>query len=312
MWPTPPPAWLQPWAIWRFAGRTGPRPDGVPVPPPPWAYNFLQWCEWKRKGSPPPKPSGFPKTIPDWAWVILKAINKAVPKPAPTPPVPLPPSPVVNKSFFTLKSSVDFTHPGGETENAVGMKAAGFEYCVLNVQDGATWEDWADTRRECDKAGVSYGVGGRPQSPDELRWQLDYALQVGSDFCVLNIENEFETTLKPPVVAQAIVDSRYTDPIMIDTVGWLYNATVYTPLVHLPLMLQVYQEDMKFPPEQLPKKVDDCLWHAREKGFTDIAVQFQSYRADPSMYAFWGSKPRNFFTGNVCGAEGWAKWRVPK
>lgn len=101
-WPVPLPQWFWPWAAWRLAGTTGPRPPA-------------------------------PKRIPAWAWLRLSYM-KARPR-VPASQASKVPFPFNGRGIFLLE-------PRGGTEDLAAWKEAGGTYVLLNLayRDGGNWD----------------------------------------------------------------------------------------------------------------------------------------------------------------------------
>lgn len=325
-WPLVAPDWLIPWCIWRFNGKVGPRPAS-PALIPFWAWCVLQWIAWRRVQKVTVRPVCAPALIPAWAFQTLLAVNKVVPPPiasppAPEPPPPIeppsstPPPPVQPRTFFTTNSGAMMVAPGGQTETGTDMRSAGMKWASLNCADEWQWADWAKTVSNLRLAGIVAVVEGRCRDSLGLQHLLDIAVAENVSV-LLNIEDEFKNGSLPPALVESMVGTAraahpgWTGQVALSTVGWVYNAVDYGPVADWPVLLQVYVEDMDIDPASLPVVVDSCIVHANAKGFTDIAVSFQSYRALPSWYAFWHGKPRSYFTGDIIGAtSSWPEWAV--
>ena len=194
------------------------------------------------------------------------------------------------------------------------MASAGFGWGAIDVVDGHAFEDWSKSVQSMSGAGLRVPLWGRVANLPN--WDVTVLLEEGRanhSAVVLNIEDEFKT--KPPKAFEAQIRAwrrahpTYTREIVLNTVGWLYNDVDYSAIAHRPVQLQVFATDMHIAPADLPRVTNDCISHARLKGFRDISVCFQTYGvADPSWYVFWPGV-RSYFTGDIIGASiGWDKW----
>ena len=155
-WPVAPPAWILPWAIWRFRGEVGPAPAGTPREIPPYGWGFLKWAAWRRKGAIPPRPAlttkaPIPTKIPTWGWTTLKQLNIAVPL-APPPPPPPPANPVPPSSW-RLRNPLVFTSWGWLTDSdfrnveVIAGRMAAARVGTVALQIGMFPEDVPDRLR---------------------------------------------------------------------------------------------------------------------------------------------------------------------
>lgn len=219
----------------------------------------------------------------------------------------------MSKSFYTTHSGALFVSPGGQSEQGPQMAAVGYSWGAVDIVDQHPWADWSTTVKSLVGAGLRVPVWGRVQNAS-----IAQIIDVGAQFhvpCLLDIEDEFKTTIPPAVAEMEIraakaAHSGYTREIVINTNGWLYNDVDYSPLAHRPLQLQIMVSDMHLSPADLPRVTNDCIVHARLKGFRDIGVTFQAFgAAEPEWYDYWAGKPRSYFTGDWIGAQSaWGKW----
>jgi len=219
----------------------------------------------------------------------------------------------VARSYYTTHSGVMFVSPGGQSEHGSEVAAAGYKWAALNVADGHGWSDWQSSTPQFLAAGMRVPIWGRVANSSVATIQ-GLAVQLRRP-CILDIEDEFKVT-SPLVFEREIRAARpagFTRETVISTVGWLYNDVDYKPIAHRPLLLQIFATDMRRDPSELQSVTNDCLLHARAKGFSDIGVTFQTYGdAKPEWYAFWGSRARSLFSGDAVGAaSAWASWSVP-
>lgn len=185
------------------------------------------------------------------------------------------------------------------------MKNAGMRWLALNVGDHS-WESW---RVVVDRA--------RAISLTVIPWarcytieQIDRLLSIASDVsfqAIVNVEDEFKSTLSPDDVAKRIAFYDDVDSA-ISTPAWLYNDVDYRALSQTPFLLQLFASDMRREPRELEQIQKDCCLHAREKGIENVGVTFQTYfPAQPEWYSYW-SGVRSYFTGDDIGQGSWSKW----
>lgn len=194
------------------------------------------------------------------------------------------------------------------------MKAAGMQWLALNVREHAPAE-WDVVRSRADALNMPCKPWARLGLPDqgETRDDCLVMLQTIYQACdawgengIPNVETEFERIFPPDELA-AEIDHRIEG---LSSVAWLYNAVNFTPVAHLPLLLQIFKTDNRWTVDEIEKRQADCVLHAREKGFTYVGVTFQTYGgAQPSWYAYH-SGTRSYFTGDDIGGGQWAPWKV--
>lgn len=193
------------------------------------------------------------------------------------------------------------------------MYQNGYRWGAINVADN-NWSDWSVTIKRFAQAGLRTPVWGRVQNTSVEQIMLNAIYH--NRPCILNIEDEFKTR-SPADFNNEIREIRLAHPnwkkaLIINTVGWLYNDIDYKPIARRPVQLQIMVDDMKLTPADLPRVTNDCIVHARDKGFSDISVTFQAFStAHPEWYDFW-KLARNYFTGDWIGAQAaWPQWKVP-
>lgn len=166
-WPSEPPAWLEPWTIWKLRAETGPRPPTAPTKIPQYGWEFLTWVLWRRKNRPPPRPDII-ADIPQWAYPVLKRIMIAVPL-VPPPPPPPPPNPIPASSWglpgpvlFTAWGWLNDSRWRDTNEGLADAARAGVRTILL--QGGMFG---ADVPRRCRDYIEHVGVWGEAGSRDD-------------------------------------------------------------------------------------------------------------------------------------------------
>jgi uncharacterized protein YraI len=217
------------------------------------------------------------------------------------------------RSFYTSHYGVMFVAPGGQSENGPQIAQAGYKWCAINVADGDGWDAWSESIRQFRAQGMRVPVWGRVQNMP-LESIMDIAIRNHVPV-ILNIEDEFKAT--PPAIWEQRIKAvkaahpTYTREIVISTVGWVYNDVNYLPIGHRPVLLQVFPSDMHRDPSELPLVTPACIAHAKQKGWRDVGVTFQTYAdAQPSWYDFY-SRAYSLFHGDGVGAQSaWNRWAV--
>lgn len=139
------------------------------------------------------------------------------------------------------------------------------------------------------------------------------ATRWNSTWILPNLEAEATTTCPPWRAKEAVELSGWDGKVGWSMQGWLpgtsgggQEGADYTPINSDPVLLQIFPEDLRWTPSEIPGKQADCVWHARvDKGFTHIGVTYQTYRAFPEWYDLTGN--HSVFTGDAIGGQ-WAKW----
>jgi hypothetical protein len=144
---------------------------------------------------------------------------------------------------------------------------------------------------------------------DRLSLLRDVALLWGSDTILPNYENESDM-YQPHLLHAWLYDflgwQGFTG---WSTQAWLPNDTNYRLFCEHgdSVLLQIFPEDLRWDPADIPEKLGDCVAHAREKGFTYVGVTYQSYRTSPEWFDC-GAFCHSTFTGNTILEGEWGKW----
>jgi hypothetical protein len=203
------------------------------------------------------------------------------------------------------------------------MHAAGMTWLALNLGDGHTWDDWRVVVTRARARAVQVIPWARCRTLAELEALLTEADLRGFR-AIANIEDEFERdgdhgpAPMPPAKVREVIDDYPDLAVSFSTGGWLMNDVDYAPIAHRPVLLQVFAQDLKRPPAELPKVTADCIAHAHDKGFKHVGVTCQAYgeegvgygRAEAEWYSFLGLKPRSIYTGDDVGAGNWPSWQA--
>lgn len=140
-----------------------------------------------------------------------------------------------------------------------------------------------------------------------LKMLVDCAVAWNTDWILPNYEDEAKT-ITPHTVVQLLKGTGWQGNTGWSMQGWQPNDVDYSPMNDDPVLLQIFPEDLKWLPPEIPKKTGDCVYHARvDHGFTYVGVTYQSYRnAIPEWYDV--DIPHSAFTGNTIPATEWHDW----
>ena len=186
------------------------------------------------------------------------------------------------------------------------MKTAGMDWLAMNIGDGQTWEDWKTVVDRCYQNSVVPIPWARCRTLVDLTSLMWEAEQVSFNV-IANLEDELKDVLPPNKVAATFSMFDQMN-IALSCPGWLYNDINYGALGRLPVLLQIFPQDAHWSFDQLEGKQDDCVEHARAKGFTWVGVTYQTYGgALPAWYSF-NQGTRSYFTGDDIGAGNWEAW----
>lgn len=197
------------------------------------------------------------------------------------------------------------------------MAAAGFEWLGLNIADYFPGE-WSTVRQRAALEGVvclpkaRLGVPEAGATKESCLAKLS-ALCLTADawdtpYLIVNAEHELSQGIITPSEIADIVGERQA---AISSEANLYWAVDWTPLIHLPVLLQVYPQDARLEPktpERIAQWQAECVRGARERAcFTYVGVTLQTYGgAQPEWYDL--STVYSVFTGDDIGYGNWSKW----
>lgn len=145
------------------------------------------------------------------------------------------------------------------------------------------------------------------QFEQHIRHLVNIAKIWGCDTIMPNYENEAERFA--PSIANAVIhDAGWTSHVGWSTQGWLPNDTDFSPIKDDPVLLQIFPQDMRFPPDQVNQKIKDCVYHARAHlGFTYVGVTYQTYGS--ATYDWYDNTiSHSVYPGNLIPAADWVKW----
>ncbi len=92
--------------------------------------------------------------------------------------------------------------------------------------------------------------------------------------------------------------------------GWLANSPDYRSMAGDSVHLQIFPADMRWAIADIPRKMGDCVEHARDKGFTYVGVTYQTYASAQPAWFDVGSYQHSTFPGNQILAAEWPQWYV--
>lgn len=157
-------------------------------------------------------------------------------------------------------------------------------------------------------AHVAWGEG-----LDHIREQLQLLVTTAriwnTDWILPNYEDE-ASTFAPSIVKKELDDTGWQGNTGWSVQGWVPNDVDYSPMGNDPALLQIFPTDLRWPKDYatIKAKMGDCIYHAREGGFTYISVTYQTYdNATPSLYDV-ESYQHSTFPGNVILSGEWPSW----
>ena len=142
-----------------------------------------------------------------------------------------------------------------------------------------------------------------------LRTLVDTARIWGTDIIMPNYEDEADR-ITPHQVAIALEEIGWTGDVGWSTQAWLPNGPDWTALTYDPVLLQIFPTDNGWPSDYatIKQKMEQCVWHARNKGFTYVGVTYQTYAgATPALYDC-ASCMHSVYPGNQLQAGDWPQW----
>lgn len=204
-----------------------------------------------------------------------------------------------NKNFLFL----DNPRSGAEAYLAE-MKSAGFEGMFCNVHSYAP-EEWSLIRQRAERQGMFCGPWARidPEGKDFDVIVLDTLVRIADDWdaapFIINAEKELDNT--GATYTQIIADEVGTRDAAISMEAWLFSAVDWTPVAHLPILLQI------FPIESDPAKDPAaCKQHAQACGIDCAYFTFGTYGGmNPADFTL--KAPYSLFTADACGGV-FAPW----
>lgn len=129
----------------------------------------------------------------------------------------------------------------------------------------------------------------------------------GETLILPNYESEAETYAPVDVANHLYNVMDWDGDTGWSTLAWLQNAVDWSPLHRDPVLLQIFQKDNQWAPDQIKQMQADCVFHARvQEGFTYVGVTFQVNDAQPNWYDLAGS--HSVFPGNLINHGEWGTW----
>jgi hypothetical protein len=180
------------------------------------------------------------------------------------------------------------------------------DWVAINVGDYPP-KEWDSIVQRAKAAGLEVVPWRRCWDTIGLASLLEIAAARGW-YAIANLEKELEGALPAEVAGPMI--ARYPElEVAISTEGWLYENVSWRAFAGCPVLLQLFPADMHRDPDELPDIQVDCVRRARDFGFRNVGVTYQTYHgADPAWYAFWPGV-RSYYTGDDIGGS-WDAWAV--
>jgi hypothetical protein len=200
-------------------------------------------------------------------------------------------------------------HDGG-VENVQEMKTAGMEYVALNIGD-LPMEAWDVVRDRARIADVHVLPKARCYSVGIVDRLVQAARAWGSLGIIVNLEIEAKDSM-PPARVRGVLDALAWDgEVGVSTEAHLYDYPLveWVPLTgpKYTALLQMYPEDARQDPANIPAWTAQCVRHARASGYTYVGVTYQCWRSDPNWYDRRGTYSLAY-GDDVPGTGGWAAW----
>lgn len=173
---------------------------------------------------------------------------------------------------------------------------------TLNVIDFPP-ESWNKARQAAINQGLIVFPWGATiaDSRTECLKRLDKivatAVAWNTKYVIIDAEKELDNGfITSDDIALALAD--FPDAA-ISTEAWLYFNVDWWPLTEWPVLLQIYPEENRLTPEQIPQFQADCVRHARQRGFLYVGVTFPTYHgSQPTWYNLSGTY--SLYTADDC------------
>jgi hypothetical protein len=202
-----------------------------------------------------------------------------------------------DKCFLFLRQ-----HNAG-VEDVDLMVAAGFQAIFCNIGDPASPPDaWATIRSRAASFGIPCGPWLRVQDPGggfglgRLQFLISVAKQWNQPY-IVNAEKELDNS--GATLTTKIAATVGDDDCAISMEGRLYDAVDWTPVAHIPMLLQIF-------PELGATDASPYIQIARDKGIECVYATFGSYGGrKPSDYKL--QAPYSVYTADDC-HQNYAAW----
>jgi len=248
------------------------------------------------------RPTNIPLVIPKEWWDRLRVFlkNRADPPNA------------SNRRFLSGRGAL-VRAPGGNIEQPEQWKELQLEYLAFNIGD-YQHNEYNKLRYMCDNNGMDYFPWRRCYSKQDVQALITVADSWCKKIIGLNVENELDEPTKyghlPPLaIAEATREwERMHGGHVIDIfLGWIQNSPDCTPISHHTCMLEIF-------PLEAPNTArwQDCVLHARNKGFSDIELLFGTHPISgtyhtPDLYPM--NVPHWLYTFDDLGPR-WKEWVI--
>jgi len=133
----------------------------------------------------------------------------------------------------------------------------------------------------------------------------------GENIIMPNYENEAETFSPSSIADHLYGVMNWTGETGWSTQAWLPNSPDFSPLADRgdSVHLQIFPQDNRWEPWQIPGKLGDCVAHARvDKGFRFVGVTYQTYAGAIPAWYDCGAFMHSSFPGNLIGHGEWGTW----
>ena len=128
------------------------------------------------------------------------------------------------------------------------------------------------------------------------------------DTILPNYENEAEK-IPPGMVGDILYDELGWNGLTgWSTNGWLGSDLDFSPLSADPALLQIFPTDLRWNISDIPQKMGDCVYHARELGFNYVGVTYQTYDNARPVWYDCASHMHSTYPGNLIANGDWGKW----
>lgn len=179
------------------------------------------------------------------------------------------------------------------------FKSLGGKSVLLNTQTTEIDVLWAAKTE-----GMPYGMWYHCRSENDIRQLLAEAFFESDPLVGINVEQELETTLTPPVIRKLIDESKYIGQVIIIAYGWVQNNVRVTDadLGLYPWLLEMFPQDA---PELMPpyEKWQQCKIHAQQAG---IKYPYQLAGVYGAAEPSWYTPPYSVYPADQ--VTDWRRW----
>jgi hypothetical protein len=154
---------------------------------------------------------------------------------------------------------------------------------------------------------------GAGEGLNDVKARLDMLVRTArvwnTDTILPNYEDEADV-IPPNVVKLALDETGWTGNTGWSTQAWLPNGPDFTAMREDAVLLQIFPTDLNWPKDYgiIKKNMGDCVYHARDKGFTYVSVTYQTYDdATPGIFDV-DSYMHSVYPGNEIQHGEWPQW----